>query len=317
MARLRWGVKTAPQHTTYDAMLAGLAGGRPDARLRARVALRPFRTDPGRPGWSLLGGVDAAGGPGGPDLAPAPRVDGRGQHLPPPRGPCPHGGHGRRHLQRSPRLRCRRRLERVRAPEHGDPALRRPASASGASARPARSPGGCGRSTSPTSTGATTSSRRRAASRSRSRSRIRRSSSAAVASSSPCASWRATPTSGTSRGADVEDFRHKVRVLHEHCAAIGRDPAQIELSVQARVNYDDLAATVGDAPAARRRRRHPPRPDADLSLSRRHRRPAGRRGSGPGRVTGVVLYRLLGSHRLTERRSTTAVPCRACSAVGT
>ena len=49
--------------------------------------------------------------------------------------------------------------------------------------------------------------------------------------------WNSTP-------ADVEEFRHKVGVLHEHCAAVGRDPAQIELSVQARVNYDDLAATV-------------------------------------------------------------------------
>jgi len=46
------------------------------------------------------------------------------------------------------------------------------------------------------------------------------------------------------RGADVESFRHKVRVLHEHCAAVGRDPGQIVLSVQTRVNYDDLAATV-------------------------------------------------------------------------
>ena len=45
-------------------------------------------------------------------------------------------------------------------------------------------------------------------------------------------------------GPDLETFRHKVRVLHEHCAAVGRDPAQIELSVQARINYDDLPATV-------------------------------------------------------------------------
>lgn len=45
-------------------------------------------------------------------------------------------------------------------------------------------------------------------------------------------------------GSDVETFRHKVRVLHEHCAAVGRDPSQIELSVQARINYDDLDAAV-------------------------------------------------------------------------
>ncbi|MFN8591769.1 MAG: LLM class F420-dependent oxidoreductase [Thermomicrobiales bacterium] len=42
--------------------------------------------------------------------------------------------------------------------------------------------------------------------------------------------------------ADVETFQHKVRVLHEHCAAIDRDPAEIELSVQVRVNYDDIGA---------------------------------------------------------------------------
>jgi len=46
-----------------------------------------------------------------------------------------------------------------------------------------------------------------------------------------------------STGGDVETFRHKVQVLHEHCAAVGRDPSEIELSVQLRVNYDDLQAT--------------------------------------------------------------------------
>ncbi|HYN89838.1 MAG TPA: LLM class F420-dependent oxidoreductase [Ardenticatenaceae bacterium] len=41
-----------------------------------------------------------------------------------------------------------------------------------------------------------------------------------------------------------EDFKRKVGILHEHCVAVGRDPNQIELSVQTRVNYDDLSATV-------------------------------------------------------------------------
>src|SRR5262245_2545169 len=48
--------------------------------------------------------------------------------------------------------------------------------------------------------------------------------------------WHAMP-------ANVEDFRQKVQVLHEHCAAVGRDPQEIELSVQTRINYDDVAAT--------------------------------------------------------------------------
>src|SRR5690349_5299975 len=45
-------------------------------------------------------------------------------------------------------------------------------------------------------------------------------------------------------GGPVETFTHKVGVLREHCAAVGRDPSEIELSVQVLVNYDDLDATV-------------------------------------------------------------------------
>ena len=44
--------------------------------------------------------------------------------------------------------------------------------------------------------------------------------------------------------ANVDEFRHKQHILHEHCAAMGRDPAEIECSVQTRINYDDLPATV-------------------------------------------------------------------------
>jgi F420-dependent oxidoreductase-like protein len=44
-------------------------------------------------------------------------------------------------------------------------------------------------------------------------------------------------------GGTVDQFNHKVSVLREHCAAVGRDPAEIALSVQVVVNYDDLPAT--------------------------------------------------------------------------
>lgn len=47
-------------------------------------------------------------------------------------------------------------------------------------------------------------------------------------------------------GGPPETFVHKVAVLHEHCAAVGRDPAAIELSVQLMVNYDDLNETVAN-----------------------------------------------------------------------
>lgn len=41
----------------------------------------------------------------------------------------------------------------------------------------------------------------------------------------------------------IDLFKHKVSVLHRHCTDMGRDPDQIQLSVQPRVNYDDLGAT--------------------------------------------------------------------------
>lgn len=43
----------------------------------------------------------------------------------------------------------------------------------------------------------------------------------------------------------VEEFRHKLEVLHRHCAAVGRDPANITLSIQPRAlrDYDKLHET--------------------------------------------------------------------------
>jgi len=48
-------------------------------------------------------------------------------------------------------------------------------------------------------------------------------------------------------GGPVEQFRHKTAVLREHCAAIGRDPAEITLSAQVHVDLDDLPATAAAA----------------------------------------------------------------------
>jgi len=45
-------------------------------------------------------------------------------------------------------------------------------------------------------------------------------------------------------GGPVENLIHKTAVLHSHCAEVGRDPAEIEISVQVPVNYDDMSATV-------------------------------------------------------------------------
>lgn len=45
-------------------------------------------------------------------------------------------------------------------------------------------------------------------------------------------------------GGNVETFQHKERILREHCEAIGRDTGEIERSVQIPVEYDDLSKTV-------------------------------------------------------------------------
>jgi F420-dependent oxidoreductase-like protein len=44
-------------------------------------------------------------------------------------------------------------------------------------------------------------------------------------------------------GGPVETFKHKVAILHDHCTTVGRNPDEIALSVQLAVNYDDLDAT--------------------------------------------------------------------------
>ena len=41
-------------------------------------------------------------------------------------------------------------------------------------------------------------------------------------------------------GGTAEEFARKVGILHEHCAAVGRDPTEITLSMQLRLDYDDL-----------------------------------------------------------------------------
>jgi F420-dependent oxidoreductase-like protein len=45
-------------------------------------------------------------------------------------------------------------------------------------------------------------------------------------------------------GGPVEDFTHKVEVLKRHCEAVSRDPSTIQLSVQTMVNYDNFDETV-------------------------------------------------------------------------
>ncbi|MFL5807058.1 MAG: LLM class F420-dependent oxidoreductase [Roseiflexaceae bacterium] len=45
-------------------------------------------------------------------------------------------------------------------------------------------------------------------------------------------------------GGTVDEFSHKLEVLTEHCRAVGRDPDSIEKSIQLMTNYDDLGDLV-------------------------------------------------------------------------
>ena len=45
-------------------------------------------------------------------------------------------------------------------------------------------------------------------------------------------------------GGSIDTFRHKNEVLAQHCAAIGRDPKTIERSIQIRVNYKNISETL-------------------------------------------------------------------------
>lgn len=47
-------------------------------------------------------------------------------------------------------------------------------------------------------------------------------------------------------GGDVETFRHKNEVLDGHCAAIGRDPRAIERSIQWPINYNNMGEVRDD-----------------------------------------------------------------------
>jgi F420-dependent oxidoreductase-like protein len=47
-------------------------------------------------------------------------------------------------------------------------------------------------------------------------------------------------------GNSVDEFNHKVAVLREHCAEVGRDPNEIALSLQYRLKADDFGSAVGD-----------------------------------------------------------------------
>jgi F420-dependent oxidoreductase-like protein len=45
-------------------------------------------------------------------------------------------------------------------------------------------------------------------------------------------------------GGTIDDFRRKVDILHQHCEAVGRDPSEIVNSYQFYVDFNDLPGTI-------------------------------------------------------------------------
>ena len=76
---------------------------------------------------------------------------------------------------------------------------------------------------------------------------------------------------GCNLPADPAVLRRKIEVLHAHCAAVGRDPAEVEITVLdlpvIGTDREDTAVRVerlrGRTPAAAFAARHPRRPAAD------------------------------------------------------
>ncbi|CAA9582381.1 MAG: Coenzyme F420-dependent oxidoreductase, partial [uncultured Thermomicrobiales bacterium] len=259
----------------------GLEGGRRHPGLRARLAVRPLRADPQRCRRAVPRRVDDADGDGDPDNPAAVGADGGRQHLPPPRRAGEDGGNARRHQRRSARPRPRRRLERLRAREHGhpplparraDPPLRRGVRADQAALHPAddrlRRPllsieGGALRAEAgPAAVAAVRPRRRRREADAADRGRARR---------------RLELRRRHRRGVHPQGG-HPARALRRGRPQSRRDHALDAATAEVRRS----AGGRPDAPAIRRRRRHPPRALPAAPVPGGHRAAAGGRSGGPG-----------------------------------
>ena len=244
MARpLRFGFKTAPQDVTYEEILAIWQEADSIPALEHAWLFDHLLADQWAPGRPLPRRVADARRARWRDEAPPPRPDGDGQHLPPSRRPDEDRHHDGHHLQGAARLRHRRGLERVRAHEHGPP-LFQPGE------RIRRLNEACEIYKSLCTQHLTTyEGRYYQLKEARSEPKpVQKPYPPIVIGGSGeqltlrvvakhADIWNATAQS-------TEIFQHKVSVLREHCAAIGRDPEEIEYSVQIPVNYDDMGATV-------------------------------------------------------------------------
>ena len=194
---MRFAVKTAPEKTTWQDMLAVWRAADEIDLFESAWSFDHFepiygdRSQPCLEGWTTLAALAQA------TSRIRVGVHGHRHALPAPRGAGQHGGVGRHRVGRPPRAGAGRRLEReggqrlrhrpaAGAPAHGP--LRRGAATSSSVCSP--SPASATRASTSRSTAAT-------ASRRRCRRRTRRSASAAAARSARCGPSPAWPSTGT------------------------------------------------------------------------------------------------------------------------
>ena len=248
------------------------------AGLRLGLDLRPLR-GPGR-GWRRQPRGDVLVRRAGRADQPAPaRPPGAGQHLPPPGAGGQDGRDPRPRRERALRAGPWRGLARGGARDVRHASCRRSASGSrcstprcASSRRSGRARRRLARRPAVPSCATPSATRRRSRPAGRRSGWVRRASAA-------CGSWPSGPTAGT-RPATL-DLRREARRLLRHCEAVGRDPAEIEISAQAFLRDGDHAAMLETASGFARRR---PAPDPDHAGRRR----AGR-AAAAGRASGEPL----------------------------
>ena len=255
---MRFAIKTSPQNTTWDDMLAVWRAADDIDVFESGWTFDhfyPIFSDPTGPVPRGLGHHHRPG-PGHPPAAG--RRAGDRQRLPPPGRAGQHGGDPRHHLRRSPRARARRGVERG-----GVRRLRHRAAAAEGALRPLRR--GAARSSSGCSPTRDHRLRRPLLPADRRPLRAEADPAAAPADrdrrigrdSARCARWPAGPSTGTSPAAASRSSSRSARSCTSTAQTSGRDPPRSRRPPTSGSTPADPGALVDEAGGARRGRARP------------------------------------------------------------
>ena len=246
---MRFGIKTAPQHTTWSDMLDVWRAADDIDAVRVGVELRPLLPDLLRLRRAVPRSLDDARGNGAGDASHPDRLPGYRHDLPPSGRPREHGRNRRHHLaaggstSASARAGTSRNATRTASAPAAQGTLR-PLRRRGRGARAVVVAGDEQLRRRSTCSCAT-----RAANRSPCSSRIRRSRSAGTGRHERCARSRVSRNSGT-RPPASNTGRRASDTLEKRCAEIGRDPSTIDYSVNLRYDASAGPSALADSAAA-------------------------------------------------------------------